>query len=1253
MASSHYPEVSRPMIRRCISDVTQASVLYVLSRLCRGAEPPRCAACGSASFGRPSHGSYSRPKDAGRFAPHSEGIHSLVRKADRLRDISCVILILTCLLHDATHALAAQQPSRPAGASVSERVYWIGSPAAASRAVTLYFRQTFTLRTLPEAMRLRVAARDGFRAYANGTPVLEGRAGQPEMQTAWVTREMRAGRNALAFECPVTKGENGLQFEAMIRYKDGRTVYVVSNGDERVSGEFARGWNEPDFNDRRWPTARVVSRESRVESGKSKVASLSTFDFPLSTLDYTRIIRVWDITAGGKPGADPYARPRAVGERMLLTTSVPSAADFPAVASAGFTLYQTDSDHLSTEETAPGVWDFRAPDAASRFVRQQGFDWCYFPHFAFPPKWYREQVPFTRIRCLEHNQTAEAFSPWEPKFGSVAARGYEKLTEHYGEGARGRGGDSRLTTHDSRLSGLYLGVHGDYGECGLLMGARVSVPGQREEWRARFGDLHDHLGWWCADPLARASFRDQMMRKYRDLDVLNAAWKTKFNTPEEIAYPNSPGSGSRRYWLDFVTWYMSSASSLTDTICRIARRAFPDTLLMLPVGFGDENPRGGNDNSLIPKIAARYGVDVRSTHGGFQPFAQNQATMLGRIASACRFYGAPFWTEPPSRITAEGQVARIFAAASLGSKGYFDWADNVRDTRDVYYRYGKYLKVEQPVVDVAMFYPTTSHLLQPDVGYPRTFMQGCAAIRDVLNYDTVDERMIRDGALERYRVLVMWEGTVVEKETLDRIRDWAQAGGVLAAYDFGKIETVEGDRAWFSDLFGYAGRLNPATVGLRFLPETGKGVADRYRISVGQPNASAFLSGGWYEAETLGGVARRWTGASAEVRVPVNPARAYSLLLRASFPPEAARKRREVLVNGVKVGALDAAEETTYRFEVPAAALAGRDTAVISIRSETWIPADVLRGSEDRRALGTWVTYVEMDSTGGAPLAADPGPPSGRFETVIDLKRLRSEWAKPYGRGWTVYFPATRRQLNGFYEVVRYLTYHLSDLDSTKRDAISVDDAWDGMYATLLSDKILYYNPGPNTISRTIVLNPSAFEGRRDVATPAVLTHNLTIEPNSIAAIYLGAQPQELLLQCEKFTELGGLRPSTGAEFSPGQGMTHVLIPAGRQIATRFECDAARRYLVFYRVVRRGALAQAEVTIDGKPLESRESRVVSRESAAAQTLLAGTVNLTRGVHSLVIRPRRGEDLRADFVILTTDPTIAGYGFAVKRISAGR
>src|SRR5439155_11719605 len=117
--------------------------------------------------------------------------------------------------------------------------------------------------------------------------------------------------------------------------------------------------------------------------------------------DTTRLIRVWDIR-GTRPDEDPYARKREPGERMLLSTSIPPGGEIPLLASTGFTLFQTDSDHLSTEEVAPGVWEMSRPDADQRIVHDAGYDWSYFPHFAFPPKWYRDRISFTRIECLEH-----------------------------------------------------------------------------------------------------------------------------------------------------------------------------------------------------------------------------------------------------------------------------------------------------------------------------------------------------------------------------------------------------------------------------------------------------------------------------------------------------------------------------------------------------------------------------------------------------------------------------------------------------------------------------------------------------------------------------------------------------------------------------------------------------------------------------------------------------------------------------------
>lgn len=1131
-----------------------------------------------------------------------------------------------------TRVPRAQQRARTVPAArtaASAQWIWIPGPATQDR---VYLRQPFRLSDAPELVKLEVAARGRFSVYINGGLLVRATPSE-DYQTLFFTPYVVKGPNVLAIACDPAQGTNGIRFELTVRYPTGRTAVVVSNGDEKVSRAQTPDWEKVAFNDRAWQTAAVLRASTPSSPQAGRTPPPAAAPVPTAHYDFSRLVRMWDIDSGGQ-GGNPYTRRRSPGERMVLSAGAATPDDYGLLASTGFTLLETTADHLSTDEASPGVWDFSRIALEAFRARQAGFDASYFPHFAFPPAWYRAQIPFTRIQCLEHDQPVQAFSPWEPKLVATAERGFDQLNKRF------RGGEL--------LDGLYLGIHGDFGEAGLLSGARVAIPSLRDDWEKRFGNTHDHLGWWCADPLALADFRDHMTRKYGDVDSLNRAWGTRFLSPGEIRYPTAPGDGKRRYWLDFVQWYLGSVAKMTGGIGRAARSAFPDSLLMLPMGFADENPRGGNDNSLLPKTAAEHRIDVRSTHAGYKPLAESQAGPMGRIASAARFYGAPFWSEPPGRLTADQEVSRLFAAASFGSKGLFDWTDNIRQHRDIYYRYGKFLTYEPAVVDVAMFFPTTSHLMRASSGYPPVFAKGCADIRDVLNYDIVDERMIADGALDRYRVLVLWEGTVAEAATLTKIRDWVQAGGVIAAYDFGKIETVEGDRAWFSDLFGYAGKLKPAGAQLRF--ESQGALPARYRISPAQPSAAPFLAGDWYPAEGAR-AASRWTGASAEIRMPVDPGRRYSLLIRAAFPPETARKKRAVLVNGVRVGELDTAEETTYSFRIPPSALGTGNTAVITIESETFALADVQRGSTDRRPLGTAVFYAQMEPSGALSPAADPGAPQGRFVTSLDMSLLRNEWAKPYGKGWTVYFPGRRQQLASYYEVIRALTYHLSDLDSTKRDALAMDDAWDGIYATQFGNKALYYNPTATAVKRTVTLPATVDLSRTDSAPTAPGPVTLDLPPNSITPLYFDAPPEEMLFQCEGFKDLGALKPLTGSTYSPGRGSTHVLIPPGGQIDTRIQIDRSGRYRVFYRAFRHGAQAQAEVLVDGRPVEREREPRVRGLPGANGTLLAGSIELSPGVHSIAIRPRPKEDIRADFVILTTDPTVAGYGFAVSAPAA--
>jgi hypothetical protein len=121
---------------------------------------------------------------------------------------------------------------------------------------------------------------------------------------------------------------------------------------------------------------------------------------------------------------------------MILATSAGDAESVRKCKDLGFTIFQTDSDHLSTNETSPGQWDWTAYDEALKQARAQSVQWMFFPHFAWPPEWYRKNIPYTRLRCLEHDQTVEAFSLWDPKAAEFLDQGYRALAEHYRGGAK-------------------------------------------------------------------------------------------------------------------------------------------------------------------------------------------------------------------------------------------------------------------------------------------------------------------------------------------------------------------------------------------------------------------------------------------------------------------------------------------------------------------------------------------------------------------------------------------------------------------------------------------------------------------------------------------------------------------------------------------------------------------------------------------------------------------------------------------------
>jgi hypothetical protein len=489
------------------------------------------------------------------------------------------------------------------------------------------------------------------------------------------------------------------------------------------------------------------------------------------------------VPRAGKPGAP-----------MWLGTSVMGPEQNRLVKSLGFSHAQTDSNHLTVNEPQPDFWDWSGADAGLAAMQAAGMRWQYFPHFHWPPEWYQQSKKFVPSIGLRSGRQLAAMSLWSPDIVPWFEHGYAALAQHYGRDT-------------NKVFALYLGIHGDFGETIFPMGWH---PEEKKMFGPKGAGLPD---FWCGDRFAREDFRRFVRRHYHTVRRLNAAWGTQFTDFSQVDYPAAARNAAagipetpqgRRYWLDFISWYDESMTRFTGEVCRIARHHFPKALLELPVGGGGENLLFGQDVTALVKVARRYDVHVRSTHGGYAPFPQAYAAMLKRIATPCKVYGVPHWLEPPGNITPEGEVTRIMEALSCGNFGFWDWGQNPVTAANVFREYANYLTQEKPQVDVALFFPTTDHRLHPGVAYPPRLQAVGARLRDVMDYDIVDEALIADQGLKGYRVLVWIEGQHVEEATLKALAAWVKHGGVLVWSGKELPETVEGQTALGARLLGLA-----------------------------------------------------------------------------------------------------------------------------------------------------------------------------------------------------------------------------------------------------------------------------------------------------------------------------------------------------------------------------------------------------------------------------------------------------------------
>ncbi|HOV75427.1 MAG TPA: beta-galactosidase [Candidatus Hydrogenedentes bacterium] len=537
----------------------------------------------------------------------------------------------------------------------------------------------------------------------------------------------------------------------------------------------------------------------------------------LDTLDLARVKRLVEIGDGGEfivGGFDP-ARKQDVSH---MVRALRGAA--PALKSLGVTSHE-GYVRWNLCEPEEGRYDWSVYDAFVEVYKQSGLKWVPFLIVGSAyslPDWYYKKPGSQGFVCLEHGETCDVESLWNPVLRGHVARFIQAFCEHYRD--------------TGVIESILLGVTGNYGE------AIYVATGN--DWTADIhGPYHTHSGYWAGDPYAVKDFQQWLTKHYADIAALNKAWNAQiadFAAVRPFLRKDAPND---RAWLDFCQWYIGAMTDWSRFWMQETRKHFPKGGIYLCTG-GHAPPEHGADFGDQCKAAAEIGGGVRITNEGSDYRANFSLTRW--VASAGRQYGAYYSFEPAGEVNAQGVIARIYGATTSGALGLHYYYPNLFGSdaaRENFVRWGRFFKQRDPNIEVAVYYPETFIRLNGN-----EFLGKVQPLRDCFDFDFMSDGQILDGGLKSIRALVLVNGNVSEAAVWATVAEWVKNGGLLLyPSGMGRLRTVEGDDQFHEALFGSQAEPGKG----RVVVFDGKGTQAGYRAAV---------SGALVRARELGAATR-------------------------------------------------------------------------------------------------------------------------------------------------------------------------------------------------------------------------------------------------------------------------------------------------------------------------------------------------------------------------------------------------------------
>jgi len=397
------------------------------------------------------------------------------------------------------------------------------------------------------------------------------------------------------------------------------------------------------------------------------------------------------------------------------------------------------------------------------------------------PKWFFESEENIGFVCLEHGMSNPIQSIWSPFHKKHVTRFLQAFGRHY--------------EPMGCLQGVRLGPSGNFGESQFPAGGN---------WGYRDEPMHIHIGMWAGDPYAREDFRRYLREKYESIQGLNAAWQSEFESFEDVDVRLPVQCKCKRQRMDLNGWYTDSMSEWCEWWAIEARKAMPNsTIYQSSGGWGALEI--GTDYSAQAKSMIRIDGGIRLTNE-LDSFHQCfYATRLA--ATAARLYNIPLGFEPAMGHTARGVAGRIFNCVANSGDHFFVYSPNVLNRQTSIESWLKHYRFfnerHRPHVEVAVYYPQTMNFLSSDTfRYLNAwgFNPYAREIRDRIEVDYLDDRLIQEGFLDRYKALVFAWGDAIEESTLRGIDRWLRGGGavIFPCFLSAVLATVEGDDSLFT-----------------------------------------------------------------------------------------------------------------------------------------------------------------------------------------------------------------------------------------------------------------------------------------------------------------------------------------------------------------------------------------------------------------------------------------------------------------------